>query len=373
MRQQVSKAAIELIKRFEGYRGRAAQLPDGRWTIGYGHTQTARQGAEVSEADAEALLMYDLIGVSHAVNDLTYTPLTQNQFDALCAFAFNIGVENFRHSSVLRRINEGALIEAACAMELWRKADFEGERIVIDALVRRRSVEKTLFLTPPDGWRPAPTPLLPPQIDADRIGAVPQQSPIALCEADDDGRLVLKRDETPAPRPAPPRADEDDEGPIAAAAAATIARLQALAPDEPTHAPANDLAAPVEAVIEGEPDRAVETAVQADDAAPEEPKDEPPAIRTVSGLPLENPAKPPSPTPAASGPLVLLGMVGLALFAWALYWAFAAEPDKAGGIASPLALAWFMGVVGIGCFGVAAYLLLERLGGEEPRRGAPRF
>lgn len=66
-------------------------------------------------------------------------------------------------------------------------------------------------------------------------------------------------------------------------------------------------------------------------------------------------------------------MVGLALFAWALYWAFAAEPDKAGGIASPLALAWFMGVVGIGCFGVAAYLLLERLGGEEPRRGAPRF
>ncbi len=41
-------------------------------------------------------------------------------------------------------------MQAACAMELWRKADFEGERIVVDALVRRRSAEKALFLTPPD-------------------------------------------------------------------------------------------------------------------------------------------------------------------------------------------------------------------------------
>mgnify|MGYP006988316285 CR=1 FL=1 len=52
------------------------------------------------------------------------------------------------------------LLQAACAMELWRKADFEGERIVIDALVRRRSAEKTLFLTPTHGWVPAPSELI---------------------------------------------------------------------------------------------------------------------------------------------------------------------------------------------------------------------
>ena len=111
-RHQVSRAAIELIKSFEGYRRKAAQLPDGRWTIGYGHTLTAREGAEVSENDAEALLMYDLITVAHAVNEHSYTPLTQNQFDALCCFAFNVGVDNFRRSSVLRRINEGQLLQA---------------------------------------------------------------------------------------------------------------------------------------------------------------------------------------------------------------------------------------------------------------------
>src|SRR3954465_1330793 len=132
-RHRVSRAALELIKRFEGYRRKAAQLADGRWTIGYGHTLTAREGAEVSESDAEARLLCDMIAVSHAVNEWTYPPLTQNQFDALCAFAFNIGVENFRRSSALRRVNEGALLQAACAMEMWRKADFEGERIVIDA------------------------------------------------------------------------------------------------------------------------------------------------------------------------------------------------------------------------------------------------
>ena len=51
-RQQASRAALDLIERFEGYRRSAARLEDGRWTIGYGHTKTARPGAEVSEADA---------------------------------------------------------------------------------------------------------------------------------------------------------------------------------------------------------------------------------------------------------------------------------------------------------------------------------
>ena len=138
-RHRVSRAAIELIKRFEGYRRHAAQLPDGRWTIGYGHTLTAREGAEVSESDAEALLVYDLISVQHAVNENVYAPLSQNEFDALSSFAFNIGLDNFRRSQVLKRLNAGAAVQAACAMELWRKADFEGERIVVDTLVRRRA------------------------------------------------------------------------------------------------------------------------------------------------------------------------------------------------------------------------------------------
>src|SRR3569832_2034975 len=104
---QASKPAIGLIKALEGYRRSAARLADGRWTIGYGHTLTARKGAEVSEADAEALLIYDLIAVAHEVNERVFAPITQNQFDALCSFAFNVGLDAFRGSGVLKRLNEG--------------------------------------------------------------------------------------------------------------------------------------------------------------------------------------------------------------------------------------------------------------------------
>jgi lysozyme len=229
-RHQVSRTAIDLIKGFEGCRRKAVHLPDGRWTIGYGHTLTAREGAEVSEQDAEALLMYDLIAVSHVLNEQVFTPLNQNQFDALACFAFNIGVDAFRRSAVLRRINEGALIQAACAMEMWRKADFEGERIVIDALVRRRAAEKTLFLTPQGGkWVAAPSPLLQPKVDYDAALTVPVQTPAAVTAIFENGKARVERDTTeqlvPAPEPEPASASEravEDVG----------ARLSAIFADE---------------------------------------------------------------------------------------------------------------------------------------------
>jgi len=226
-RHQVSRAAVDLIKRFEGYRQTSAQLPDGRWTIGYGHTLTARPGATVSEKDAEALLLYDLISVAHSVNEHTYTPLTQNQFDALVCFAFNIGLENFLRSGVLRRVNEGSLLQAACAMEMWRKADFEGERIVIDALVRRRSAEKNLFLTPANGeWVPAPSPVLRPKIDYDASNAIPKQTPTAVSTRTDGDRIVAHREgDLPFSVAVP---EEDRPTATEQSAAAVSARLEAI-------------------------------------------------------------------------------------------------------------------------------------------------
>jgi lysozyme len=231
-RHQVSRAAVDLIKRFEGYRQKAAQLPDGRWTVGYGHTLTAREGASVSEKDAEALLLYDLISVAHSVNEHTYAPLNQNQFDALVCFAFNIGLDNFLRSGVLRRINEGSLLQAACAMEMWRKADFEGERIVIDALVRRRAAEKTLFLTPANGeWVPAPSPVLRPKVDYDASCAIPKQTPMAVNTRTEGDRVVAEREEGLPLNVVVP----EEDGPTATeqSAAAVSARLEAILSDTP--------------------------------------------------------------------------------------------------------------------------------------------
>ncbi|MDB5451714.1 MAG: lysozyme family protein [Caulobacteraceae bacterium] len=238
-RHRVSRAAIELLKRFEGYRQRAAELPDGRWTIGHGHTLTAREGAEVSESDAEALLLYDLVAVAHAVNEAVFAPLTQNQFDALCSFVFNIGLDNFRQSAVLRRLNEGQHLQAACAMEMWRQAEFGGERIVVDALVRRRSAEKTLFLTPRNGaWLPAPSPILRPLVDAEARRLVPDQTPAPLVAALEGERLVLIRED--ADQLAPPA--DVELNPVAAAAEAVQARLEVLFQD-PGDEPASEVVA----------------------------------------------------------------------------------------------------------------------------------
>jgi len=119
MRQalKISRDGVELIKSFEGLRHQASQLPDGRWTMGYGHTFSAREGAKVTPDDAESLLRFDLLPIMDAVNNAVTAPLSQNQFDAIVSFCFNIGVENFLSSAVLKRINDGHFEEAAVAMD----------------------------------------------------------------------------------------------------------------------------------------------------------------------------------------------------------------------------------------------------------------
>ena len=225
---RLSKAGIELVKRFEGLRRKAARLESGGWTIGYGHTVSAREGAEVTADQAEILLIYDLDRVARAVDPLIFTPLNANQFNALVAFAFNIGVDSFRGSSVMRNVNEGAFLQAAAAIELWRRAPFEGESLVVDGLVRRRAAEKLLFLTPPDGFRPIPTPVVRPAYDGAAAdlrsvarglaGAaelyVPLEGDRALAErsdVEDAAANVTARLQQLFPEPEPPPAEPDPQ------------------------------------------------------------------------------------------------------------------------------------------------------------------
>lgn len=192
-RKRVSRYGLELIKSFEGLRRRAARLPNGRFIVGYGHIRSAREGVEVNPADAEALLRYDLLPIEAAINDWAHAPINQNQFDALVSFAFNIGLSTFRRSDVLRRINEGAMLQAAGAMETWRRVDLDGEPVVVDALVRRRAVEKALFLTPVEGQAPAPSALLKPRIDTTAYASVLLRRPEELqTPLDGDDAVVLR-------------------------------------------------------------------------------------------------------------------------------------------------------------------------------------
>lgn len=359
LRNSVSPAAIELIKRFEGFRRTAARLDDGRWTIGYGHTRSAREGATVSEADAEALLGYDLVDVQAAVNDWTFTPLTQNQFDALVSFVFNIGLEAFRHSAVLRRVNEGALLQAACAMEMWRKADFEGERIVVDALIRRRAAEKALFLTPEDGFVAAPSAVVQPRLDYGAAAAVPRTPPAELRTNPEADAASPIADVAPEPTPG--------DSPTERAAAAVQARLQAIWPEEGAEpAPAFEEPAPMRALEEPAPFPA------------ELPAEEPAAERTASATEPAPGASEPTPLAKVRSifedtredgdrpsftPLVILGLLGLFLFGGGLFWAYHARPT--GSLVGPAGVGFVLGLLGVVCVASAVYFLLDRISAER--------
>ncbi|WP_184718336.1 lysozyme-family localization factor SpmX [Caulobacter sp.] len=425
-RHQVSRASVDLIKRFEGYRQKAAKLPDGRWTVGYGHTLTAREGASVSEKDAEALLLYDLISVAHSVNENTYAPLNQNQFDALVCFAFNIGLDNFLRSGVLRRINEGSLLQAACAMEMWRKADFEGERIVIDALVRRRAAEKTLFLTPANGeWVPAPSPVLRPKVDYDASCAIPKQTPIAVNARTEGDRVVTEREEGLPLNVVVP--EEDAPTATEQSAAAVSARLEAIladappvvtttkpapvqddlvlpeppppaqpavtapAPvvfqDEPTTtpvAPAPEPAAPLEFTpfrLTPQPVEEVEKPTPVDSFAPTAPVE--PSLftapaagssvfnldgfstsdETVSLNPMDVPlVEAEQPRFGNTSLLISLGILGLALFGGGVLWILTVAAGSDTGVKM---FGYGASMIGAICFVVSAYLLLRRLAGPD--------
>jgi lysozyme len=178
---RTSRLGLELVKSFEGFRSRAVELPNGIWIIGYGHTATARKGLTVDKADAELVLRHhDLAPVEQAIADRVLAPLSQNEFDGLVSFVFNIGIEAFAGSDVLSRLNSGDRLQAADAMGFWRKGRIEGEVRVIDALVRRRAAEKALFLEHPSGRASIPSALVRPELDVGASLMTPHERAIVV-------------------------------------------------------------------------------------------------------------------------------------------------------------------------------------------------
>jgi lysozyme len=363
-RHQATRAAIDLIKRFEGFRSKAALLPDGRWTIGYGHTRTARPGAQITEADADALLIYDVAGVITAINEWVFSPLTQNQFDALTAFVFNIGLQNFRRSSVLRRLNEGAPLQAACAMEMWRTADFEGERIVIDALVRRRAAEMALFLTPMEGFIPVPSLIVIPRVDDSVARQAPMQTAEVAAPLDGGLAQALRSD--------------GGEAPLAsrAAADAVTARLNALLRD-PAPAPAQPdalVGAPLppedEMVIAAMPQPAApepQPELAAEVVAESEPL---PAHPLMTAQPLvfrpRSTLKLPKKRMATAPVLVAMGLVGLGGAGAGAFWGFSADAaERLPLLPAPEVTGLGVSLAGVALLVASVYLLLSRLAARD--------
>ena len=137
---------IKLLKSFEGWRSKAYRDSVGVWTIGYGHTSMAgppkvTPNMTITKAQGENILKKDLKKYEKAVNDYVRVQLTQEQFDALVSFCYNVGPGNFRKSSVLRYVNARRFDDVPSRLMLWNKA---GGR-VLRGLTRRRAAEGELW------------------------------------------------------------------------------------------------------------------------------------------------------------------------------------------------------------------------------------
>lgn len=143
-RRQINQAGLALIKEFEGCRLEAYRCPAGVATIGYGSTQGVKMGMKINQNQAESLLRQDLERFERGIELAVNVPLSDNQFGALVSFAFNVGINAFSRSTLLKVLNQGYYRTAADQFTFWDKADGR----VLPGLTRRRQAERTLFLRP---------------------------------------------------------------------------------------------------------------------------------------------------------------------------------------------------------------------------------
>ncbi|PRI21514.1 lysozyme [Pectobacterium versatile] len=145
---QISNNGINLIKQFEGCRLTAYQDSVGVWTLGYGWTQPVdgkpiRRGMTIDAATAERLLKTGVVQYERAVNQLVRVSITQNQFDALVSFTYNLGSRSLSTSTLLKKLNAGDYAGAAAEFARWNRAGGKD----LAGLTRRREAERALFLS----------------------------------------------------------------------------------------------------------------------------------------------------------------------------------------------------------------------------------
>lgn len=139
-----TEQGIELIKRFEGFSSTPYFCSAGVLTIGIGHAiRNTEQFDRLTEDEAEELLKKDLFLAERSVLRLLNIPLTDNQFSALCSFAFNLGGGALQRSTLRMRLNRGEDKEEVGAEFL--KWVYAGGR-VLKGLLRRREAEREMFL-----------------------------------------------------------------------------------------------------------------------------------------------------------------------------------------------------------------------------------
>ena len=134
---KTSDEGIKILIAREGKKNKAYKDVKGIWTIGVGHTgPNVCENLAWTDQQIEDALRDDLAIVESAITKYVQVPLTQNQFDALASFIFNVGVLAFRRSTLLKVLNTGDYSKAAGCFDMWH---------IPPQIIGRRDSEKAQF------------------------------------------------------------------------------------------------------------------------------------------------------------------------------------------------------------------------------------
>lgn len=110
----------------------------GNLTIGCGHTgPDVFKGQTITAEQADELFRKDIAPCEVAVNAYVSVSLTQNEFDALCSFTFNVGVGAFERSTLLKKLNKGQYDQVPVELRKWNVSAGK----INQGLVNRRNSE----------------------------------------------------------------------------------------------------------------------------------------------------------------------------------------------------------------------------------------
>jgi len=145
---KLDENGYRLICEFEGLRLKpylcSAKVP----TIGYGNTYYPN-GVRVTLLDKPitkdyAFEIFKVIADKFAkrVDDMVTSKVTQNQFNSLVSFAYNVGTGNFSTSTLLKKVNANPNdLSIRAEFMKWNKAN----KVVVNGLTTRRKKESDLY------------------------------------------------------------------------------------------------------------------------------------------------------------------------------------------------------------------------------------
>lgn len=134
-------SAVAIVKSFEGCRLVAYRDVRGIWTIGWGHTEGVHEGQTCTQSQADAWLYTDLQNASYELLQVSPGPYAPGAQDALTSFVFNLGIGNYRSSTLRRYVDNQEWGAAKTELLKWTHSG----GVVIAGLERRRQAEAALI------------------------------------------------------------------------------------------------------------------------------------------------------------------------------------------------------------------------------------